>query len=157
MSAPSGSPALFGRAATTSLLTTAALAAGALVPGLPAPARGATVAGRVLEVVAAKQGSPYEYGATGPSRFDCSGLTLYAFRAVGRSLPRTAADQYQRTRHVAAAARAPGDLVFFHHGDGVYHVGVYAGHNRMWHAPKSGARVRLERIWTPDVWYGRVR
>jgi cell wall-associated NlpC family hydrolase len=36
------------------------------------------------------------------------------------------------------------------------HVGIYAGHGRIWHAPRPGARVRLERIWTRNVRYGRA-
>jgi cell wall-associated NlpC family hydrolase len=156
--APSFRPLL--RTGTTAFVTTAALAGSLLLPGLPPPARAegtVGIASEVLRVVAAKRGAPYEYGAAGPNRFDCSGLTLYAFRKAGRALPRTAAEQYGRTRHVSAASRSPGDLVFFHVGRDVYHVGVYAGDGRIWHAPHTGARVRLERIWTREVWYGRVR
>ncbi len=141
---------------TVAFMTSAALAGSLLFPGLAPRAEAAAVAAEALHVAAAKRGAPYEYGATGPYRFDCSGLTLYAFRAAGRRLPRTAAEQYARTRHIAASSRAPGDLVFFHTGSDVYHVGVYAGRNRIWHAPHPGASVRLERIWTHSVWYGRV-
>jgi cell wall-associated NlpC family hydrolase len=148
---------LLTRAGTTAFLTSAALAGSLVVPGLAPRADAAAVAAKVLHVAAAKRGSPYQYGATGPYRFDCSGLTLYVFRQAGRRLPRTAAAQYARTRHESAASRRPGDLVFFHYGRYVYHVGVYAGHNKIWHAPHTGARVRLERIWTRSVWYGRVR
>lgn len=147
---------LLTRSGTAAFMTSAALAGSLLFPALTPPAEAAAVAAEALHVAAAKRGSPYQYGATGPYRFDCSGLTLYAFRQAGRVLPRTAAEQYARTRHISAASRSPGDLVFFHSGPDVYHVGVYAGHNKIWHAPHSGARVRLERIWTRDVWYGRV-
>ncbi len=145
------------RTGTTALLTSAALAASLLVPGLVPRAEATAVAAEALHVAAAKRGSPYQYGATGPYRFDCSGLTLYAFRKAGRKLPRTASEQYARTRHIPASSRMPGDLVFFHNGRYVFHVGVYAGNNKIWHAPHTGARVRLERIWTRRVWYGRVR
>ncbi len=104
-----------------------------------------------------KKGAPYKYGAQGPKRFDCSGLTLYAYKRAGKRLPRTAAAQYNRTRHIKAGSRKGGDLVFFHSGSGVYHVGLYAGGGRIWHAPKTGTVVRLERIWTKKVWYGHVR
>jgi cell wall-associated NlpC family hydrolase len=137
-------------------MTTAALAGSLLLPGVTPPAGAAAVASQALRVAAAKRGAPYEWGATGPNRFDCSGLTMYAFRKAGRRLPRTAAEQYTRTRHISAASRSPGDLVFFHAGREVYHVGVYAGNGKIWHAPHTGARVRLERIWTRQVWYGRV-
>ncbi|PWI42702.1 C40 family peptidase [Streptomyces sp. ICBB 8177] len=160
MSAPISPTACLARAlsltGTTAVLTAAALAGSLLAPGMAPPANAAAVAMEALHVAAAKRGSPYQYGATGPYRFDCSGLTLYAFRQAGRRLPRTAAEQYDGTRHIPASSRAPGDLVFFHYGDDVYHVGVYAGDDKIWHAPHTGARVRLERIWTRSVWYGRV-
>ncbi|NED79613.1 NlpC/P60 family protein, partial [Streptomyces sp. SID11233] len=90
-------------------------------------------------------------------RFDCSGLTLYSFKKAGKSLPRTAQAQYNRTRHVSARKRTKGDLVFFRSGGGVYHVGIYAGKNKIWHAPKTGDVVKLEKIWSKRVSYGRVR
>lgn len=149
--------ARLSRIGAASVLTAAAVATPALVPGAAQSAQAAALAAQALDIAASKRGSPYEWGATGPDRFDCSGLTLYAFKSVGKQLPRTAAAQYNSTRHIAAAARRAGDLVFFHYGSSVYHVGIYAGAGRIWHAPKTGARVRLERIWTGSVWYGRVR
>jgi cell wall-associated NlpC family hydrolase len=127
-----------------------------VVPGAAADASAAALATRALEIAASKQGSPYQWGATGPHRFDCSGLTLYSFRKAGKKLPRTAEQQYNRTRHISASNRRAGDLVFFHWGSYVFHVGIYAGRGRIWHAPKTGAVVRLEKIWTRSVWYGRV-
>ncbi|MBH5338228.1 C40 family peptidase [Streptomyces pactum] len=141
---------------TTTAVTAAALGA-LLVPSLATDAEAAAVSARALRVAASKQGSPYQWGATGPYRFDCSGLTLYAFKRVGKRLPRTAAAQYNHTRHIRASQRHRGDLVFFHSRGHVYHVGIYAGRNRIWHSPKTGAVVRLERIWSNSVWYGRVR
>ncbi|MET9319435.1 C40 family peptidase [Streptomyces sp. NPDC003038] len=111
---------------------------------------------KALAVAASKEGSPYARGATGPKRFDCSGLTLYAFRKAGRKLPRTAEQQYRQTRRIPSVHRALGDLVFFPRGSTVGHVGIYAGHNKIWHAPRPGTTVRLERIWTGNVRYGRA-
>lgn len=143
----------------SSLLLAAFLAAGALTaPAAPADAAGLAVpyGAKALAVAASKQGSPYAYGATGPKRFDCSGLTLYAFRKAGRRLPRTAEQQYRETQHVSRSDRALGDLVFFAKGGRLRHVGIYAGDNKIWHAPRPGARVRLERIWSENVRYGRA-
>lgn len=124
------------------------------------PAAQADTAGpygiRAVAVAASKKGSPYAYGATGPRRFDCSGLTLYAFRKAGRRLPRTAGQQYEHTRHISRSDRAPGDLVFFPEGATMGHVGIYAGHDRIWHAPRPGTFVRLEKIWSETVRYGRA-
>ncbi|MFD4240949.1 C40 family peptidase [Streptomyces sp. NPDC058525] len=111
---------------------------------------------KAVAVAASKRGAPYAYGATGPKRFDCSGLTLYAFREAGRRLPRTANQQYEQTRHIPSVQRAPGDLVFFPKGSTMGHVGIYAGRDKIWHAPRPGGRVRLEQIWSGNVRYGRA-
>jgi cell wall-associated NlpC family hydrolase len=159
MTAPHALSARLSRIGAASVLTAAAVAVPSLAPGAAQEAGAATTATKALGVAASKQGSPYQWGATGPNRFDCSGLTLYSFKEAGKKLPRTAAAQYGSTRHIAASARRAGDLVFFHTGSSrssVYHVGIYAGGGEIWHAPKTGARVRLEHIWTRSVWYGRV-
>jgi cell wall-associated NlpC family hydrolase len=135
---------------------------GALVASstLTVPAADAMTAGtreRVVHVAASKKGAPYRYGATGPRAFDCSGYTLWVFSKVGRHLPRTASQQSRAARHVSRSDRRIGDLVFFKSGSHVYHVGIYAGRNTVWHSPRSGERVHRERIWTRSVSYGRVR
>lgn len=149
-------PSLLCRAGTASALTLAAVGGTTLAPGAVTEAEAASVTARALQVAAAKKGAPYRYGATGPHRFDCSGLTLYSYLKAGKKLPRTAAQQYNRSRHVPARQRQRGDLVFFHSGSNVYHVGIYAGNGRLWHAPKTGDVVRLQKIWSSSVWYGRV-
>ncbi|MDQ0797726.1 C40 family peptidase [Streptomyces sp. B1I3] len=149
-------PSLFARVGTASVLT---LAVGTtmLAPGIVDDAEAATNSTKALRIAASKKGAPYRWGAAGPHRFDCSGLTLYSFRKVGKKLPRTAQQQYNSTRHVSRSKRQRGDLVFFHSGRSVYHVGIYAGGGKIWHSPKTGAVVRLEKIWSNTVWYGRVR
>ncbi|MET7698273.1 MULTISPECIES: C40 family peptidase [unclassified Streptomyces] len=149
-------PSLLTRAGTASALTIAAVGGSIVVPGIASDAAAATTATRALQVAASKKGSPYQWGATGPRRFDCSGLTLYSYKKAGKNLPRTAAGQYNKTHHVSASGRKAGDLVFFHSGRNVYHVGIYAGKGKIWHSPKTGTVVRLEKIWTRSVWYGRV-
>jgi cell wall-associated NlpC family hydrolase len=147
------------RLGAASVLTAAAITVPSLLPGASQRADAATTALMALNTAASKKGSPYQWGATGPYRFDCSGLTLYSFKQAGKRLPRTAAAQYNSTRHIPAGSRRAGDLVFFHTSrsvSSVYHVGIYAGNGNIWHAPKTGATVRLERIWTGSVWYGRV-
>ncbi len=150
-------PSLFSRASTASALTIAAVGGGIVAPGFASDAQAATPATKALQVAASKKGSLYKYGAAGPKRFDCSGLTLYSFKKAGKRLPRTAAAQYNKTNHVSASERKHGDLVFFHSGRNVYHVGIYAGKGRIWHSPKTGEVVKLQKIWTKSVWYGRVR
>ncbi|MFE4955206.1 C40 family peptidase [Streptomyces sp. NPDC056653] len=150
-------PSLLTRAGTATVLTLAAVGGSVIAPGAVAEAQAVAHSTKALNIAASKKGSPYRYGGTGPHRFDCSGLTMYAFKRVGKKLPRTAQQQYNKTRHISASQRRRGDLVFFHWGRSVFHVGIYAGRGRIWHSPKSGAVVRLEKIWTRSVWYGRVR
>jgi cell wall-associated NlpC family hydrolase len=157
MSALNRVPSLMARAGTASALTLAAVGGSVVVPGAASEAAAASHAAKAVKIAASKKGAPYRWGATGPRRFDCSGLTLYSFKKAGKKLPRTAAQQYNRTRHISARNRKTGDLVFFHSGRYVYHVGIYAGKGRIWHAPKTGDVVRLQKIWTGNVWYGRVK
>ncbi|TXS37598.1 C40 family peptidase [Streptomyces sp. OR43] len=89
-------------------------------------------------------GKPYVWGATGPSSFDCSGLTQAAYRSAGVSLPRTTYTQINAGQRVSRSELAPGDLVFFY--SGVTHVGLYIGNGRMIHAPRPGAPVRIAPI-----------
>lgn len=156
MSAQVHVPSLLARVGTASVLTFA-VGATMLTPGLVDEAEAAAHSTKALNIAASKKGAPYRWGATGPHRFDCSGITLYSFKKAGKKLPRTAQQQYNKTRHISRSQRKRGDLVFFHAGRSVYHVGIYAGSGKIWHSPKTGAVVRLERIWSNNVWYGRVR
>lgn len=89
-------------------------------------------------------GKPYVWGATGPSSFDCSGLTQAAWRSAGVSLPRTTYTQINAGQRVSRSELAPGDLVFFY--SGISHVGIYIGSGQMIHAPRPGAPVRVAPI-----------
>jgi cell wall-associated NlpC family hydrolase len=113
-------------------------------------------ASRVMGTGNALRGTPYRRGGASRGGFDCSGFTQYVYRANGVSLPRVASAQRSRARYVSRAAARAGDLVFFHGRGGVYHVGIYAGGNRVLHSPRSGRRVSTERIWTRNVSFGRV-
>ncbi|MFD6419467.1 C40 family peptidase [Streptomyces sp. NPDC060194] len=155
MSAHISIPSRLSRAGAVSALTVAAVGATLVAPGA-APEAQAAPGAKALQVAASKKGAPYKYGAVGPHRFDCSGLTVYSFKKAGKKLPRTAAAQYNKTKHVSAGSRKPGDLVFFHSGRSIYHVGIYAGNGKVWHSPKTGDVVRKQKLWTKSVWYGRV-
>ncbi|MFI2778254.1 C40 family peptidase [Streptomyces sp. ALB3] len=114
----------------------------------------ATKAGKVLAFAGAQIGKPYVWGATGPSSYDCSGLTQAAWKEAGVDLPRTTWDQVEVGTRVATADLRPGDLVFFY--DDISHVGIYKGDGMMIHAPKPGANVREESIYSMPI-YGSVR
>ncbi|MGW0791667.1 NlpC/P60 family protein [Streptomyces sp. NPDC002911] len=114
----------------------------------------ASKAEKVLAFAAAQIGKPYVWGATGPSSYDCSGLTQAAWKDAGVDLPRTTWDQVEIGTRVATADLQPGDLVFFY--DDISHVGIYKGDGMMIHAPKPGADVREESIYFMPI-YGSVR
>ncbi|MEU2145004.1 MULTISPECIES: C40 family peptidase [Streptomyces albovinaceus subgroup] len=114
----------------------------------------AAKAEKVLAFARAQIGKPYVWGATGPSSYDCSGLTQAAWREAGVTLPRTTWDQVEVGTRVATSDLQPGDLVFFY--DDISHVGIYKGDGMMIHAPKPGANVREESIYYMPI-YGSVR
>ncbi|MET9373105.1 C40 family peptidase [Streptomyces sp. NPDC002992] len=114
----------------------------------------AAKAEETLAFARAQIGKPYVWGATGPSSYDCSGLTQAAWKAAGVELPRTTWDQVKVGTRIATADLLPGDLVFFY--DDISHVGLYIGGGKMIHAPKPGADVREESIYYMPI-YGSVR
>ncbi|MGW0118173.1 NlpC/P60 family protein [Streptomyces sp. NPDC003327] len=99
---------------------------------------------QAISFARAQLGKPYVWGATGPSGYDCSGLTQAAWRAAGVSLPRTTYTQINAGQRVSRSQLAPGDLVFFY--SGISHVGLYIGGGRMIHAPRPGAPIRIAPI-----------
>lgn len=109
---------------------------------------------RATTVAAKYEGVPYRWGGTTPRGFDCSGYTQFVYDKLGVEIPRTSQTQYNAARKVGKRVRA-GDLVFFFRTGTrtVYHVAIYAGDNRIWHAPKPGQKVRLAKIWTTR-WVG---
>jgi cell wall-associated NlpC family hydrolase len=86
-------------------------------------------------------GDKYVFGASGLTTWDCSGLTMRAFRSAGVSLPHSSRAQYGYGKAVARKNLKPGDLVFF--GKPISHVAIYLGGDRMLHAPRSGSRVKI--------------
>jgi peptidoglycan DL-endopeptidase CwlO len=84
-------------------------------------------------------GRPYVWGATGPDRFDCSGLVQWAYRQAGIDLHRTTYDQIHQGMAVPRSQVRPGDLVFPHAG----HVQIAIGNGMVVEAPHAGANVRV--------------
>jgi cell wall-associated NlpC family hydrolase len=100
-------------------------------------------------------GKPYVYAASGPNSFDCSGFTMAAWAAAGKSLPHNAAEQYSATARISRSQLAAGDLVFYRD---LGHVALYVGGGQIIDAPHTGTFVnkRSINIMTP-YGYGRVR
>lgn len=88
-------------------------------------------------------GSPYVWASSGPNGYDCSGLTLAAWRAAGKSLPHNAAMQWDRVVKINRSALQPGDLVFY---NGLAHVALYVGNGQVIHAPTFGRPVELASV-----------
>ncbi|MCP2299698.1 NlpC/P60 family protein [Nocardia amikacinitolerans] len=86
-------------------------------------------------------GDPYVWGATGPDKFDCSGLVQWAFKQVGKNVPRTSSAQASYGTPVSKENMQPGDVVFFY--SDISHVGIYAGNGLMLHASTFGVPVAV--------------
>ena len=104
--------------------------------------------GNVVGIAYQYLGTPYVWGASGPSAFDCSGFTAYVYAQVGISLPHNAAAQFGYGTPVSRDQLQPGDLVFF---DGLGHVGLYIGGGNFIHAPHTGDVVKISSLY--DSWY----
>ncbi len=110
---------------------------------LPASAPLSGAAGAIA-AAQSKLGTPYRWGGTSPSGFDCSGLMLWSWAQVGVSLPRTSGAQRAGTQRITREQLQPGDLVF--HRIPVGHVGMYIGGGQMIHSPHTGDVVKISPI-----------
>jgi cell wall-associated NlpC family hydrolase len=130
-------------------------AAGPLGNVAPSPTAAAAVAAARTQI-----GKPYQWGATGPASFDCSGLTGWAYAQAGVALPRTSRQQWWAGPHVALGELAPGDLLFWATDPTdpttIHHVAVYVGNGRMVAAPHTGALVQEQPVYL-DGYVGAVR
>jgi cell wall-associated NlpC family hydrolase len=102
------------------------------------------------------EGVPYLYGGTSPAGFDCSGLAQYIYRQYGKSIQRTAEDQFLEFRRISKQRAWGGDLVFFHVDSDpnsyVYHVGIYEGGDDMVAATSTGSDVAWQNFsWAGDT------
>ena len=86
-------------------------------------------------------GDIYVWAAAGPTRWDCSGLTMRAFRQAGVSLPHSSRIQINYGKSVSYKSLKPGDLLFF--GNPISHVSIYTGKGKMVQAPRPGKRVEV--------------
>lgn len=88
-------------------------------------------AASVVALAKEQVGKPYVWGATGPDKFDCSGLVQYVYQhAAGINLPRTTYDQVKVGQTVPLDKLQAGDLVFWGSETAPYHVAIYIGNNQ---------------------------
>ena len=121
-------------------------------PQPPAPSGGADA---VIAFAKAQLGEPYRWGSTGPSSWDCSGLTMQAWAAAGKYLPHYSGAQYDAGTPIPVSDAKPGDLLFWTSNgrpSGIHHVAIYLGGGDFIEAPHTGANVRYNSIyaWYPD-------
>ena len=122
----------------------------------PPPSGGGGGSGSAAAVVAyarAQVGKPYCYGGAGMSCFDCSGLTMMAWKQAGVSLPHSSSAQYNVGRRVSASELQPGDLIFYY--SPISHVSVYIGNGQRISATHTGDYVRVQSLGSSIVGYAR--
>lgn len=101
-------------------------------------------------------GVPYKWGGSTPQRgFDCSGLMSYIHKnALGMKIPRTAAQQRDKSRTITYSQLQPGDMLFFKTSSKSNHVGIYIGDRQFVHAPSGGKQVKIATM-DSSYWHKR--
>jgi len=94
-----------------------------------------------LRYALSQVGDVYVWAAAGPTRWDCSGLTMRAFQKAGVSLPHSSRIQVKYGKSIGFSSVKPGDLLFF--GVPISHVSIYMGNGKMVQAPRPGKRVEV--------------
>lgn len=94
-----------------------------------------------LKYALAQVGDVYVWAAAGPTRWDCSGLTMRSFQKAGVSLPHSSRIQIKYGKKISASSLKPGDLLFF--GKPISHVSMYMGGGKMVQAPRPGKKVEV--------------
>jgi cell wall-associated NlpC family hydrolase/outer membrane murein-binding lipoprotein Lpp len=118
------------------------------------PVHGNSIPAQALRKAETKIGDWYQWGAAGPSVFDCSGLVVWAYAQLGISLPHYTGDIWNLGVHVARDQLQPGDLVFFF--PNVEHMGIYVGNGEFLDAPATGQKVQIQAMLWAD-YDGAVR
>jgi peptidoglycan DL-endopeptidase LytF len=142
--------------ASQSAAAKASAALAVVAPPKPAPSDG--LVGAALKLL----GSPYVWGGSSPSGFDCSGFVWYVSRQVGKPLSRGMLGEYNSGAHPARDELKPGDLVFFQntYSPGLSHNGIFIGNGQFIHAADEAAGVTISSLATAywsSHWFGATR
>ena len=113
-------------------------------PASSSSASGSAKGRTALNFAKAQLGERYRFAGKGPNVWDCSGLTMMAWRKAGVRLPHHADNQRKVGKRVSRSNLQLGDLVFFYHP--IHHVGIYAGNGKVIHAPNPRKRVEYTKI-----------
>lgn len=116
--------------------------------------------GSIIDTAKSFLGTPYKWGATGPSAFDCSGFIYYIFNKLGikpvvngrpGKIPRVSYDQALMGQVTDVSSLMPGDFVVF--GDDAHHIAIYMGNGQIIEAPHTGEKVRVRSLGdNENVW-----
>ncbi|MEV7346611.1 NlpC/P60 family protein [Streptomyces sp. NPDC093544] len=117
------------------------MASGALSSSARRPSREGEEA---LRYAVEQIGKPYEWGAEGPTSYDCSGLTSQAWERAGRPIPRTSQEQWAQLPHIPLSDLRPGDLVIYF--PEATHVALYLGDGVVVQAPRPGTKIKVSPI-----------
>lgn len=99
---------------------------------------------KVIKYAMAQRGDRYQWGASGPNRWDCSGLVSTAFKkGAGKSLPHFTGGIQKKGYKVAKKNLKRGDIIFPQHG----HVGIYLGNGKMIHASSSKGKIVVAKVY----------
>jgi peptidoglycan DL-endopeptidase CwlO len=144
--------ASIGATGTAAASGTAAAPGTAATSGTTATYTGPTntQAEQAVAFAYAQLGKPYQWGATGPGAYDCSGLVQAAWAAAGVSIPRVTYDQWAALPHISASSLQPGDLVYY---EGEGHVAMYVGGGYIIDAPRTGLTVEKVAM---TGWYANI-
>jgi len=102
-----------------------------------------TTGEKAVRYAATKIGSPYSYGAAGPSAFDCSGLVYWSYQQAGKTIPRDSYGQLGGGQAVNYADAKPGDVLIFNGGG---HAGIYEGNGIFIHSSTYGVPVQRAHV-----------
>ncbi len=107
----------------------------------------------ILKVAAKYVGTPYVFGGSTPSGFDCSGYVAYVFSQFGVALPHSVHGQKRMGILIKPEDAVPGDLVVF---NDLSHDGIFAGNGNFYHSPRPGDTVKLAPIFTSNIHFVRL-
>ncbi len=130
-------------------------------PATEAAAGDSSAAKVAIDFARQQIGKPYVWGAVGPNAYDCSGLTMQAWAAAGKSLGHYTGIQWSRVAHISESQLQPGDLIFWatnaSNPDTIFHVGLSVGNGRMIQAPRPGKTIEETSVyyWIPPTFFGR--
>jgi cell wall-associated NlpC family hydrolase len=106
-------------------------------------AAGSGAGSQAAAAAMSQRGKPYVWGAAGPSSYDCSGLTMWAYNQVGVKLPHSSRSQYTYGKAVTNGQYLPGDLLFYgSSASSIHHVAMYVGNGLLVHASTEGVPVK---------------